>query len=74
MIVLPVLARLFMDSTIDMAINESRPEVGSSQKSKPGLVIISLANASLRLSPPLIPFMLRDGTPIIVFSHFFKFN
>jgi hypothetical protein len=57
-----------------MAINESRPLVGSSKNNKFGLVINSQANAKRLLSPPDIPFTSLSGIPINVFSHFFRFN
>jgi hypothetical protein len=34
----------------------------------------SQPNASLRLSPPEMPFTFFSGNPIFVFSHFFKFS
>ena len=39
MMVFPLLARFFMHSTMDMAMNESRPLVGSSQNKMDGFVI-----------------------------------
>ena len=57
-----------------MAINESKPLVGSSQNKILGLVIISDANASRLRSPPDIPFTPFSGLPISVFSHFVKLN
>jgi len=74
MIVLPLRAKLFIDSTIDMAMNESRPLVGSSQNKIEGLVRISEANESRRRSPPEMPLIPLSGYPILAFSHFFKPN
>ncbi len=64
MIVLPFLARSFMLSTIDMAIKESRPLVGSSQNRIEGLVRISEANDRRRISPPDMPLESLSGLPI----------
>ena len=63
-----------MLSTIDMAIKESNPDVGSSQNNIEGLVITSEANDSRLRSPPEIPFTPRSGTPIVDFSHFLRLN
>jgi len=74
MIVLPFLARSFMLSTIDMAIKESRPLVGSSQNRIEGLVRISEANDRRRISPPDMPFMSRSMLPIRLFLHLDRLN
>ena len=73
-IVLPFRAKFFILSTIDIAIKESNPDVGSSQNSIIGLLITSDANDKRRLSPPEIPFILRSGLPILVSLHFSKLN
>lgn len=54
-------------------MKESRPEVGSSQKSRDGFVNTSEANETLFLSPPEMPGIL-PGIPIFVFWHFDSAN
>lgn len=71
-IVFPFLARFLMLSVIELAMYESKPDVGSSQNRIDGFVIISEAKASLRFSPPDIPF--APKTPIKVSWHFLRFN
>ena len=73
-IVFPFLAKFFIVSTIDIAINESRPLVGSSQNNIPGSLITSDANVNLLLSPPDIPLISNSGLPIVTFLHFSKLN
>ena len=73
-IVLPLLAKFFIDSTIDIAIYESNPLVGSSQNKIPGSLITSDANVNLLLSPPEIPLISNSGLPIVVCLHFSKLN
>ena len=73
-IVLPFRAKFFILSTIDIAIKESKPDVGSSQNNIPGSLITSEANVNRRLSPPDIPFISNSGLPIVVFLHFSKLN
>ena len=68
---MPLVTR-FMLSTMDMAMNESRPLVGSSQNRMVGLTSSSVAKAKRRLSPPDMPVM--STVPISVSSHFFRFN
>ena len=55
-----------MLSTIVMAINESKPLVGSSQNNNAGFVMISEANANLLSSPPDIPLTPNLVLPIKV--------
>ena len=74
MMVFPCWASFCMQSTIDIAINESSPLVGSSQNNKLGLVMSSQANASRRRSPPDMPLMPVSTDPISVSSHFFKLS
>jgi hypothetical protein len=57
-----------------IAVNESRPVVGSSKKMSEGLEIISTPMEVLFLSPPETPLnflifssYLRSGPPILVF-------
>lgn len=52
-------------------MNESRPEVGSSQNISGGSVRTSEANESLFISPPESPFTL-PGIPMTVFLHFVR--
>ena len=59
------LARSPRDSITDVAVNESRPVVGSSRKIRFGSVISSTPIEVLFLSPPEIP--LTSGPPILVF-------
>lgn len=49
-------------------MNESKPDVGSSQNIIEGFVKTSEAKDSLFISPPEMPFIL-PGMPILVFSH-----
>ena len=65
MIVLPVKAKSLRISITDVAVNESRPVVGSSKKIKLGSVINSTPMEVLFLSPPETP--LTNGPPILVF-------
>ena len=69
MIVFPVLAKSFMLSTIAMAINESKPLVGSSQNNMDGLVMISEAKDKRLISPPEMPLIALSGSPIKVSAH-----
>ena len=50
--VFPDFAKLFMRSMMLMAMNESRPLVGSSQNRREGFVKNSDANDNLFFSPP----------------------
>lgn len=63
--VLPVKARSRNVSMTDVAVNESRPVVGSSKKISCGSVINSTPIDVLFLSPPDTPLM--SGPPIFVF-------
>jgi hypothetical protein len=65
MIVIPLRASFFSNLTIDIAVNESSPDVGSSKKMILGLVISSYPIEVLFLSPPDIP--LTRSVPTIVF-------
>lgn len=65
MIVLPCLERSFKVSITEVAVNESRPVVGSSKKIRFGSVINSTPIEVLFLSPPETP--LTRGPPILVF-------
>ena len=67
--VLPWLARLLSISTTLVAIKLSRPEVGSSQNIKAGLVRTSEARDSLFIWPPEMPFTPWSGFPITVSAH-----
>ena len=66
--VLPAAARLLSTMTTFCAMYESRPEVGSSQKSRGGLVRTSHAKASSLDSPPEMPLTL-PAIPISVSAH-----
>ena len=66
--VFPDFAKLFMRSMMLMAMNESRPLVGSSQNRREGFVKNSEANDNLFFSPPDIPLIL--SSPIRTFSAF----
>ena len=61
-----------MVSTTDMAVNESRPVVGSSKKIRLGSVISSTPIDVLFLSPPDTPFI--RAPPILVLAHFCNLN
>ena len=74
MIVFPVLAKSFMLSTIAMAINESKPLVGSSQNNMDGLVMISEAKDKRLISPPEMPFTSNSGFPINESLHLYRFK
>lgn len=65
MIVRPVLERSFRVSITEVAVNESRPVVGSSKKTRYGSVISSTPIDVLFRSPPETP--LTSGPPILVF-------
>jgi len=65
MTVLPVCARSLRVSMTDVAVNESKPVVGSSKKMRLGSVISSTPIEVLFLSPPDTPF--TRGPPILVF-------
>lgn len=65
MIVLPVKAKSLRISITEVAVNESRPVVGSSKKIKFGSVMSSTPIEVLFLSPPETP--LTKGPPILVF-------
>lgn len=65
MIVLPFLAKSFNISITEVAVNESKPVVGSSKKIRLGSVINSTPIEVLFLSPPETP--LIKGPPIFVF-------
>lgn len=65
MTVLPLIANSLKVSITDVAVNESRPVVGSSKKIKLGSVISSTPIDVLFLSPPETP--LTKGPPILVF-------
>jgi hypothetical protein len=64
-IVLPLKAKSLRISITDVAVNESRPVVGSSRKTRFGSVISSTPIDVLFLSPPETP--LTKGPPIFVF-------
>lgn len=53
--VLPLIARSLKVSMTEVAVNESRPVVGSSKKIKFGSVISSTPMEHLFLSPPETP-------------------
>lgn len=65
MTVLPLKAKSLRISITDVAVNESRPVVGSSKKIRLGSVISSTPIEVLFLSPPETP--LTRGPPILVF-------
>jgi len=65
MIVLPSFDKSFSVSITLVAVNESRPVVGSSKKMSFGSVINSTPIDVLFLSPPDTPFI--KGPPIFVF-------
>lgn len=65
MMVLPVLASSLKISITEVAVNESKPVVGSSKKTRFGSVISSTPMDVLFLSPPDTP--LTKGPPILVF-------
>lgn len=68
--VLPPEANRLIVVTMRWAVVESRPEVGSSRRSKLGLISISWPMLTLFFSPPDIP--LKSGPPIMLFVH--RFN
>lgn len=62
--VLPLIANSFNVSITKVAVNESRPVVGSSKKIRVGSVMSSTPIEVLFLSPPETP--LTKGPPIFV--------
>lgn len=73
MIVFPLLASRFSTCNTLWAMNESKPDVGSSHNSKWGSVKASDANAKRFRSPPDNP-LIRPGDPMTVLAHFRKLN
>jgi len=70
MVMLFVLASFFSILIIFNEVVESKPLVGSSQRSKLGSVISSYPILVLFLSPPEIP--LTRTPPILVYAQFYR--